>query len=136
DALGRNRSIAYVADRGLARNLEEGELTVTDNPLDVAIGGKGYLSVQTDAGERYTRDGHFHTDATGQLVTGSGNAVLDDTGQPIVLQPQDGRPTIAADGTISAANGRIAKLKVVDFADDGALQREGGGLLSTDQQPI
>jgi flagellar basal-body rod protein FlgF len=136
DAIGRGQPIAYVADHGLSRSLDEGELTATGNPLDVAVGGEGYLTVQTAAGDRYTRDGHLHTDATGQLVTGSGDAVLDDSGRPITLQPEDGRPTIATDGTISAANGKVAKLKVVDFADATALQRQGGGLLWSDQQPI
>jgi flagellar basal-body rod protein FlgF len=135
DAIGRGQPIAYVADRGLSRNLDEGEFTSTGNPLDVAIGGEGYLTVRTADGDRYTRDGHLRVDATGQLVTGSGDPVLDDSGDPIVLRPTDGRPTIAADGTISAANGQIAKLKVVDFPDDSALKRQGGDLLWTDQTP-
>jgi len=35
----------------------EGAKIQTDNPLDVAITGKGYLALQTPAGTVYTRDG-------------------------------------------------------------------------------
>ena len=42
--------------------------------MDFAINGKGYFAVQTPAGMRYTRDGHFSLDQDGQLVTSDGYA--------------------------------------------------------------
>jgi flagellar basal-body rod protein FlgF len=135
-AIKHAKPIAFVADYGLTRNLQEGEFTPTGNPLDVAISGQGYLAVQTPDGDRYTRNGHLGTDSSGQLVTSDGNPVLDDAGKPIVLKATDGAPTIAGDGTISAKSGRIAKLKIVDFPDENGLQRQGGTLLATDQTPV
>ena len=41
----------------------------TGAPFDLAINGKGYFTVQTPQGMRYTRDGHFTLDANGQIVT-------------------------------------------------------------------
>ena len=89
-------------------------------PYDVAITGKGYFAVQTPAGMRYTRDGHFSLDANGNLVTSQGYQVQGDGGA-ITITPNDGDINIAPDGTISSVvNGvgnQLGKLKVVDFAD-------------------
>lgn len=52
----------------------EGNLKQTGNPLDLAIQGPGFFEVQTPAGDRlYTRDGQFHVDQDGYLVTANGN---------------------------------------------------------------
>src|ERR1700751_810337 len=64
---GRDRRVSYVQDRGTFRDLTEGALQQTGNPLDVAISGSGYLTVQTAGGERYTRDGNLHLNNLGQL---------------------------------------------------------------------
>lgn len=135
-AIKHAKPIAFVLDHGLARNLQEGEFTPTGNSLDIAINGEGYLTVQTPDGNRYTRNGHLGTDSSGQVVTSDGHPVLDDAGKPIVLKAADGAPTIAGDGTISTKNGRVAKLKIVDFPNANALQRQGGTLLATDQTPV
>ena len=135
-AIRQPKPIAFVADYGLSRDLDEGEMTATGNPLDVAINGQGYLVVQTPDGNRYTRNGHLGLDASGQLVTADGHPVLDDAGKPIVLNPAGGTPTITADGSINTKNGRVAKLNLVNFADPSALERQGGTLLATDQAPI
>src|ERR1700712_780934 len=51
-------------------NFEPGELKPTGNPLDFALEGKGFFEVQLPNGEHaFTRDGEFHMNAQGQLVT-------------------------------------------------------------------
>src|SRR6056297_2196737 len=40
-------------------NHSGGQLQKTDNPLDVAIAGAGFMAVQTPQGVAYTRSGHF-----------------------------------------------------------------------------
>jgi len=77
----------------------------TDNPFDVAIQGDGWMSISTQSGVVYTRDGRMRMAESGALETLIGNPVLDAGGAPIVLNPADGAPTIGGDGMISQ-NGR------------------------------
>ena len=46
-----------------------GTFEQTNNQLDVAIKGDGFLQIQTPKGVRYTRAGNFSLNADGQLVT-------------------------------------------------------------------
>lgn len=132
-----DRRVSYVQDRGTFRDLNQGALEATSNPLDVAIAGDGFLVVQTAAGERYTRDGNLHLNDKGQIVTGSGDAVLGTSG-PIVLQQTDHDLTIAIDGTVTVLEGLSrtdairGKLRVVNFADAQKLLKQGGNLYSAD----
>lgn len=123
-------AVAFVQDYGTARDLAPGNLTPTGNPTDLAIKGDGFFAVQTADGERYTRDGHLMVDASGRLVTRDGSPVLGQAGQPVVL-PRDGEaPVIAADGTISAGNVPLGRLRLVDFDNPRLLSKEGSGLLA------
>ena len=83
-----DRLLSFVNDRGTWRDDRPGSVEVTNNPLDVAIDGNGYLVVQTANGERYTRNGALQINAQGQLVTADGAPVLGDNG-PIVFQNTD-----------------------------------------------
>src|SRR3954471_5385103 len=74
------------------RITEQGTPTLTDNPLDVAIQGKGFLQVLLPSGETaYTRAGNFSTNDQGQIVTEDGY-----TAQPGITIPAN-----ATDVTIS-----------------------------------
>lgn len=130
------QTVSFVKDAGTVRDLSQGEFTRTGAPLDVAISGNGYFVVQTPAGMRYTRDGHFSLDANGQLVTSEGYAVQGDGGA-ITITPDDGEINIGDDGTVSSVlNGnanQLGKLQVVDFANDGALDKQGANLYATAQ---
>ena len=79
--VGRDRLVSFVQDRGTFRNFAQGSADETKNPLDIAIDGSAFLTVQTPAGDRYTRDGGLHINSQGQLVTVAGNPVLG-TGGP------------------------------------------------------
>jgi flagellar basal-body rod protein FlgF len=130
-----DRRVSFVQDRATFHDFAPGNTELTKNPLDVAIDGKGFLVVQTPAGERYTRDGGLQVNNQGQLVTAGGNPVLGTSG-PIVLQPTDHDITIAADGnvTVLEGTGRIdsvrGKLRMVSFADAQKLLKEGSNLYS------
>jgi flagellar basal-body rod protein FlgF len=132
-----DRRVSYVQDRGTFHDLKQGALEPSKNPLDIAISGDGFLVVQTAGGERYTRDGNLHLNDKGQLVTGSGDAVLGTSG-PIVFQQTDHDITIAVDGTVSVLEGTNTtdstrgKLRVVNFADAQKLLKQGGNLFSAD----
>ena len=61
--------VSFVKDSGVVRDFSEGEIEPTNAPFDFAINGSGYFVVQTANGERYSRNGHFSLDDSGQLVT-------------------------------------------------------------------
>ncbi len=131
DMKNGDRQVSFVRDRATWVDLSQGPVERTGNPLDVAIVGKGFLTVQTPGGERFTRNGSFQVNAAGELVTGEGHRVLGDAG-PITLQPSDRDITISKDGTISVREGDNAdtesqrgKLRLVTFDQPGRLQKDG-----------
>jgi flagellar basal-body rod protein FlgF len=127
-------SIAYVQEQGVGRDPTQGPINTTNNRLDVAIRGEGYFTIQTPLGDRYSRNGHFQLDNTGQIVTSQGYPVLSDSGSPLVVPQGTGEITIGGDGTVSTAQGQIGKLGLVSFADQQAMTETAGGYFMTDQQ--
>ena len=130
------QALSFVKDAGVSRDISQGSIESTGAPLDLAINGKGYFTVQTPNGMRYTRDGHFTLDANGQVVTSEGYALQGDSGA-ITITPDDQNIKIGQDGTISSiVNGisnQIGKQQVSDFAEDSALTQQGDNLYSTSQ---
>jgi flagellar basal-body rod protein FlgF len=57
----------------------------TGSPLDFGVNGDGFFAVSTAQGTRYTRNGEFHADANGQLVTDSGDKVLGRNGRALTV---------------------------------------------------
>ncbi len=133
--VGSDRAISYVQDRGTYRDLTQGPLQATNNPLDLAIDGNAFLVVQSQGGERYTRDGGLHLNNQGQLVTVAGEPVLGDSG-PIVFQSTDHDVNVSPDGTVTVLEGLNTtdsirgKLRLVSFADAQKLLKEGSNLYS------
>lgn len=127
--------LAYVRDIATMRDVTEGPLVQTGNPLDVAIHGNGYFVLETEDGERYTRNGNFRLDEQGQLVTQHGHKVLSDGGQPFFFGPTDTDITIARDGTVSTANGEVGKLRIAAFDNEQEVRLVAGGLLSSEAAP-
>jgi len=127
---GGSTPVSFVRDRGVWHNMSQGPVEHTGNPLDVAIDGQGFLTVQTPGGVRYTRNGALQINATGQLVTSDGYQVMGDGG-PITLQPTDHQVSISRDGTISVREGTSnvdslrGKLKLVSIDNPGQLQKAG-----------
>src|SRR5215468_3532092 len=78
---------------GTSRELGQGELHQTGNPLDVAIEGKGYLPVTLPTGgTAYTRNGALQMNAEGKLVTSDGFAIAGD----ITIPPEAQAVSVAA----------------------------------------
>ncbi|PCJ40833.1 MAG: flagellar basal-body rod protein FlgG [SAR86 cluster bacterium] len=109
----------------------QGALSQTENPLDIAIEGKGFLQVlMPDGSLAYSRDGEMQLDNQGQLVTPNGYAI-----QPSVSIPQDAQSvTIADDGTISvvlpgaATATQVGNIQLADFINPAGLQAIGSNL--------
>lgn len=140
--VGPNDSIAFVQDIASYRDLAEGPILMTAAELDVAIVGRGYMTVDTPDGPRYTRSGTFSLDAQRRIVTNQGYPVLSSGGSPIVVPGDAVQIVIADDGTVSArrvddakADIRLDRLGVVDFDDERQLRHDSDQLLTTDQAP-
>ena len=83
----------------ITRSFEQGTLTQTGNPLDLAISGDGFFQVTLPDGRMaYTRDGTFKVNAEGVLVTSNGYSVEPE----IVFSPDTQQVIIGRDGVISA----------------------------------
>jgi flagellar basal-body rod protein FlgF len=83
-----------------ATDYQQGSVQSTGRELDVSIQGDGFLAVQgKDGREGYTRAGDLQITASGQLVTGTGLAVMGEGG-PIAIPPAE-KIEIGSDGTIS-----------------------------------
>ena len=70
------RDQAFVVVDGTHTNYRQGNLRVTNSPLDVAIDGPGFLEVSTPNGSRFTRQGSLKMAMDGRLVTSEGYPVL------------------------------------------------------------
>ena len=88
-----------------------GAVRETGRPLDVAIGGQGYLAVQSGDGEAYTRSGEIEIGPDGALSV-HGHPLLGEGG-PIVL-PQHTAVEVGTDGTISVLTEGATQMQVVD----------------------
>jgi flagellar basal-body rod protein FlgF len=127
---GGDRRISFVHDRATWLDLSQGPVEHTGNPLDVAISGNAFLTVQTPRGERYTRNGALQINSQGQLVTSEGLQVIGQNG-PIVFQPTDRNISIGIDGLISVREGQNTtdsqrgKLKLASFDQPQRLQKDG-----------
>ncbi|MGF6275521.1 flagellar basal-body rod protein FlgF [Massilia sp. UYP11] len=119
-----------VADAVSTRN---GAVRDTGRALDVAVNGNGYLAVEYDNGEAYTRAGAIDIDANGALSV-NGRPLLGEGGA-IVLPPHTA-VDIAVDGTISVMpeGGTITqiidRLRLVS-ADGAQLAKNEAGLIVT-----
>lgn len=122
----------FVIDRGSYVDQTQGALTLTGNPLDVALNGDGWFGYRTeDGGTAYGRDGRFVTDDQGRLMTLAGAQVLDIGGAPVALPPDvAGDVQISGDGTISTlAGGVLGRLGVFELRDLQSYERIGEGML-------
>jgi flagellar basal-body rod protein FlgF len=126
-----DRQLSHVIDVGTWRNMGQGAVERTSNPLDVAIDGNAFLTVQTPNGVRYTRNGSLKISPTGQLVTSDGYQLQGENGA-ITFQQTDHDISIAPDGRITViegANNRTettrGRLAMVTFAQPQQLQKDG-----------
>ncbi|UHL65311.1 flagellar basal-body rod protein FlgF [Paralcaligenes sp. KSB-10] len=149
------RSVPVVGEQGLptrvttvtstpSSNFRQGTMQETGSPLDLAVSGDGWLSVQTPTGEAYTRDGELAVNAQGILVTQQGQPVLSTGGGPINI-PDRGTLTFSADGYVNVLGAGdtpkdlqiVAQLKLVN-PPAASLERGGDGLfrMAAGQPPV
>lgn len=116
------------------RNIHtQGELTHTENDLDIAIVGRGWYQIQTPDGQTlYSRAGAFNKNAQGQLVTIDGYAVV-----PNITFPADVSETkISRTGQVMVRIGNspdfteIGQLTTANFVNEAGLQPLGDNLFA------
>lgn len=113
------------------RIFTQGNLQQTGNDKDVAIQGAGFFQVLLpDGSTAFTRDGSFHVDSQGQLVTSSGFTV-----QPAITIPIDAQKiSIGRDGTVSITQDGVAQptqvgaLQLATFMNPAGLEGKGENL--------
>ena len=116
---------------GTQKIFTAGSLQTTEQPLDMAVNGRGFFQVLLPDGTvSYTRDGSFHLSSDGQLVTSNGYAL-----EPaIVVPPETQTFTVGEDGTVSVTTvGNpqpqiIGNLQTADFINPAGLQAMGSNL--------
>jgi flagellar basal body rod protein FlgG len=103
-------------------NFRQGDLRSTGVKTDMALDGRGFFAVQMPDGTTgYTRDGEFHVDSTGQLVTKQGHPVLGD-GSPIQIDLNNrAEMTISPAGQVSQGNDVKGSLRPVNFNNPALL---------------
>lgn len=117
-------------------NFAQGDLVQTDNPLDLAIQGKGFFAVnlKDGSGAAYTRAGNFVRDQEGYLTTLEGHKVQG-TGGDIQIPASARKIQISSSGDVVVDGQPLAKLNIVDFEDTHALTRKAAGIYITDADP-
>ncbi len=113
---------------GTQKIFTAGSLQTTEQPLDLAVNGRGFFQIlQPDGTVSYTRDGSFHLNSDGQIVTSQGFAL-----EPAIVLPAEVRTfTVGEDGTVSvttAGNAQaqvIGNIQLADFVNPAGLEAIG-----------
>ena len=130
---GPSGSVSYVIDRASYTDYQTGSINRTGNQLDVAVIGEGWISVETDQGVKYTRDGRFTLNNNSELTALDGSPVLDVGGARITLPIDAQNVAISPLGAISVQlQGEplpieVAQIGIYEFEDNQQLVREEGG---------
>lgn len=109
----------------------QGNLSKTDNKMDLAINGSGFLQVTLPDGTTgYTRDGALSVDANGQIVNANGYPL-----SPAVTIPANAISVgISQDGTVSVQQAGIAtpvqvgSIQLASFINPAGLESKGGNI--------
>jgi flagellar basal-body rod protein FlgG len=126
-------------------NFEQGSLQRTENAFDLAIEGRGFFTVMTERGERYSRDGSFTINQDGILMTHNGNPVMGENGIIRVhhnnfIVNEHGEVVVNGDlsaeprDVVSMASNNwsnplvIDRLKIVDFENIREIKKEGDSM--------
>ncbi|MGB0452797.1 MAG: flagellar hook-basal body protein [Bacteriovoracaceae bacterium] len=111
---------------------EQGQLTPTGNPLDLALKGQGMLEVLTPNGIRYTRSGSLSVSPEGYLINTKGHYILKDSKDPDpknkLINVGNTSFNINFQGQIFVGGAPTDQISIKEFKDLHALKKEGGQL--------
>ncbi|HVZ99067.1 MAG TPA: flagellar basal-body rod protein FlgG [Caulobacterales bacterium] len=128
--LGIQLGVGVRAD-AVGRITEQGGMSQTSNPYDIAINGRGYLQVTLPSGQiAYTRAGNLAINADGVIVTADGYQV-----EPsITVPPEATAVNISRDGIVEAtltgqtAPQQLGQLELATFINPPGLEAIGDNL--------
>lgn len=84
---------------GIVQQFGQGNISVSDNPLDIAINGNGFFQLSTNGAVSYTRNGQFQLDSNSYIVNASGGRLqgypVDTNGSVVRSTPGDLRLSTA-----------------------------------------
>jgi len=114
----------------------QGDFASTGNLLDLVIQGQGFFQVRQPNGQiAYTRNGNFHMNRDGNIVTSEGDLL-----EPQITIPQDQIGiTIGSDGTVSVLQSgqtetqQVGKIELASFQNPAGLQNLGKSLFTPTQ---
>ena len=113
----------FTMTKAVGVDFSNGPVHQTGRPLDVAILGPGFFSVQSAEGVEFTRAGHFVSNAEGSLTLPDG-AVLLGGGSPISVG--EAAASIRRDGTVVDSEGQpLGRVDLVEFPDLHRLEKVG-----------
>lgn len=121
---------------GTATDLREGTLTMTGQPLDLAMGAHGFFVVDTAAGQRLSRGGPFAMDPEGRLMDARGHLVLGEDPSnagralPVSIPVHTAKIEIGRDGEVKADGKVVARLRVERPAEGATLEHAGDTLFA------
>ncbi len=117
--IGSDAEVGYEIDVNTAFDFSQGGLMQSRDPLNLALNGKGFFTLETPDGPLYTRNGSFKLDTEGRIVDLSGRFVAGDSG-PITIPATASisEITVSSDGSITAAGLPVGKFKISDFGED------------------
>ena len=124
-------------------DFDQGALMRTENNFDLALDGRGFMTIKTERGDRYTRNGAFTINQDGILMTHNGYPVVGENGiirvqQNNFIVNERGEVIVNAafnpTDMVSMANNDwsqpvvLDRLKLVDFEKIRELKKEGDSL--------
>lgn len=114
----------------IAIDFQAGGMERTDRALDVGLMGEGFFGVEGPGGPLYTRNGSFHVNPEGVLVTAEGLPVRADGGGTIQIptNASESDVTVSATGNVAVGGRSVGVLERVTFADTKVLQPQGASL--------
>lgn len=116
---------------GTTKQFTQGNLQVTEQPLDMAVNGRGFFQVLLpDGNTAYTRDGQFQLNSDGDIVNPNGYPL-----EPNINVPEDATTvTVGEDGTVSAVTDdqanpvQLGQIDLVNFVNPQGLEAVGNNL--------
>lgn len=106
---------------GVYQNHLQGSLLNTGGKTDLAIEGKGYFVLQGPDGEVFTRDGRFHLNEDGMVVSNAGNYAVLGQGGPLMVIPGS-KLEITKDGSVMIDDTKTDMIRVASFDDPQKLE--------------
>lgn len=106
-------------------DLRGGGLRPTEDPMDLALEGPGYLTLRRGDQMVYSRGGRLQIRQDGVLADDEGLPLLDREDKIVRPGKTPGKLTITADGTVRIDGEGVARLRIVEFARPELLERLG-----------